>query len=75
MVDVDDTMVKRCVEPKARVPRGGTLALGSTHHFTIVSSTSTIWFPKSLPYMINHIVLKINHTAQGQPWDQPNPFY
>jgi hypothetical protein len=41
MVDVDDAIVKLCVEPKARVPTHGTLALVFTHCCTIASSTST----------------------------------
>jgi len=63
IVDVDDAIVKRCVEPKDH----GTLALGYIHRFTIASSTSTIWFPRSLPYMANHVVFKVNYTVQGQP--------
>ena len=47
------------MQPKARVPPRGTLALGSTHRFTIASSTSTIWFPRSLPYMVNHMNLTL----------------
>jgi len=66
MLDVDDAIVKQCVEPKARVPRGRTLALGFTHSFTIASSTSSVWFPRSLPYMVNYIVFKVNHMVQGQ---------
>jgi hypothetical protein len=31
MVDVDDAIVKQCVEPKAMVPRGGTIALVTEH--------------------------------------------
>jgi len=61
--------------PKVKVPRGGTFTLGFTHYFTITSSTSTIWFPRSLTYMASHLVFKVNHMVQGQPWTQPNPFY
>ena len=49
--------------------------LGSTHPFTIASSTSTIWFPRWLPYMVNHMVFKVNRMVQGQPWAQPPLFY
>jgi hypothetical protein len=45
-------------------PAFGTLALGSTHRFTIASFTSTVWFPRSLPYMVNH-GLKSTHSAQS----------
>ena len=69
MVDVYDAIVKRFVEPKARIPRRGTLAFGSTHRFTIASYTSTIWFPRSLPYMVNHVVFKVKHLVQGQSTD------
>jgi hypothetical protein len=55
------------LEPKARVPRGRTLALGSTHRFTIWLSTSTVWFPRSLPNIAKHMVFKVNHVVQGQP--------
>ena len=30
-------------------------------HFSIASSTSTIWFPRPLPYMVNCMGLKFNH--------------
>jgi len=39
MVDVDDAIVKPCVEPKARVPRSGTLSS--------LPYRSTIWFSRS----------------------------
>jgi hypothetical protein len=45
MVDVDDAIVKRCVELQARVP----------------PTLETIWSPSSLPYMVDHTVFKVNH--------------
>jgi len=39
----------------------GTPTLGLTHHLTITSSTSTIWFSRSLSYMANDTVFKVNH--------------
>jgi len=60
MVEVDDVMVKWCVKRKVRVPPRGTLTLRLTHHLTITSSTSTIWFSRSFiiygqPYSsVNH---------------------
>jgi hypothetical protein len=67
IVHIGDAIVKRCVKPKARVLRGGTLALGFTHRFTIASSTLTIRFPRSLSYMANHMGFKVNHMVQGHP--------
>jgi hypothetical protein len=63
------------MEPKARVSRGGTLALSCTHRFTTLSSTSTIWFLRSLPYMVNLMVFKVSHMVQSQPWTQSLLFY
>jgi len=68
MVNVDDPIVKLCVETKARITRGGILALGSTHRFTIVIYT-------------NHMVSKViticgqPYDFQGQPWAQPPLIY
>jgi len=39
MVYADDVIVKRCVEPKKRVPPRGTVSLGSIYRFIIASST------------------------------------
>jgi len=36
MVDVDNQIVKRCVEPKARIPLRGILALGSSRPILLV---------------------------------------
>jgi hypothetical protein len=55
------------LEPKVRVPRGGALALSSAHRFNIWLSTSTIWFPRSLPYIVNHMGVNVNNMVQGQP--------
>jgi hypothetical protein len=58
--------------------RDGTLALGSTHRFTIASSTSTIWCPRSLLHMRvsrSTIWSKVNRPVQGQPRSQVDPFY
>jgi hypothetical protein len=63
------------IQPKAKVPPRGNLALGSTHLFNIASSTSTTWFPRSLTYMANQMVFKVNHLVQGQPLTQVYPFY
>jgi len=57
------------------VPRGGTLTLRLTHHLTITSPTSTIWFSRSLSYMANHMVFKVNHMVQGHTWTIPTPYY
>jgi len=71
MVDVDEAIVKN-VWKLRQGPRE--VALGSTHRFTVASSTSATWFPRSLPYMwstilfsrpiiwfkVNHL-LKVNH--------------
>ena len=75
MVDVDDEIGKRRVKPNIMGPRGGPIILGLTPHFPILSSTSTIWFSRSLPYMVNHMVFNVNYTVQGQPRTQLNPFY
>ena len=55
-------------ETKGKGPARGTLTFGLTHRFTITSSTSTIWFPSSLSYTVNHLVFKVNHMVQGQPY-------
>jgi hypothetical protein len=56
-------------------PPCGTLNTGSTHHFTIASSTLTTWFPRLLPYMVNRMVFKVNRVVQVQPWVIPTLFY
>ena len=68
MVEVDDVMVKWCVKRKVRVPPRGTLTLRLTHHLTITSSTSAIWFSRSLSHMASHMGFKVNHMVQGKSY-------
>ena len=57
---------------KVRVPQGGILTLRLKHHFTITSSTSTMWFSRSLLYVANHTVFKVNHMVEDQsPGSRP----
>ena len=41
------------------------LRLHTSFHYCVI--TSTLWFPRSLPYMINHMVFKFEHMVQDQP--------
>jgi hypothetical protein len=34
-----------------------------------------MWFSMSLSYMDNHMVFKVNHMVQDQPWTTPTPYY
>jgi hypothetical protein len=55
-----------CVEPKVTDPP-------RTHRLTIASSTSTIWFPRSLPYMVNHVVFQDQpYVSRSTSWFKVN---
>ena len=60
MVDDDDAIVKPCVEPKVRVPRGETLTLGSTHEPDgFVTSPINEWY-KQVVSLLNPLNAELN---------------
>ena len=80
MVDADDAIVKRCVEPKARVPRDENSIFSARRDPCLRFHTSFHYCVICINHMVSKVItiyvgFKVNHMGQGQPRTQVDPFY